>query len=52
VTGGNADVVRRSGRGLAGLAERVRLLNGEFKAGPDGAHGWRLSVQLPVRVAR
>ena len=52
VTGGKADVVRRSGRGLAGLAERVRLLNGEFKAGPDGAQGWRLSVQLPVRVAR
>ncbi|MGE2868210.1 hypothetical protein ACETU7_35285 [Rhodococcus sp. 3Y1] len=52
MTGGKADVVRRSGRGLAGLAERVRLLNGEFKAGPDGAQGWRLSVQLPVRVAR
>lgn len=52
VAEGNADVVRRSGRGLAGLAERVRLLNGEFKAGPDGAQCWQLSVQLPVRVAR
>ncbi|WP_145905380.1 sensor histidine kinase [Kitasatospora viridis] len=40
-----------SGRGLAGLAERVRLLHGEFEAGPDGARGWRLAVRLPNRVS-
>ncbi|OKJ00905.1 sensor histidine kinase [Kitasatospora sp. CB01950] len=38
-----------SGHGLPGLAERVRLLNGEFEAGPDGPEHWRLAVRLPVR---
>ncbi|MFF0393716.1 sensor histidine kinase [Kitasatospora sp. NPDC004615] len=38
-----------SGHGLPGLAERVRLLNGEFEAGPDGPGHWRLAVRLPVR---
>lgn len=38
-----------SGHGLPGLAERVRLLHGEFAAGPDGPRHWRLSVRLPVR---
>ncbi|WP_344330902.1 sensor histidine kinase [Kitasatospora putterlickiae] len=40
-----------SGHGLPGLAERVRLLNGEFEAGPDGPGHWRLAVRLPVRVS-
>lgn len=40
-----------SGHGLSGLAERVRLLHGEFRAGPDGAEHWRLSVRLPVRMS-
>ncbi|MFE7411669.1 sensor histidine kinase [Streptomyces laurentii] len=46
-----------SGHGLPGLAERVRLLNGTFEAGPDGPDGpdgpehWRLAVRLPVRSA-
>ncbi|MFB7476545.1 sensor histidine kinase [Kitasatospora sp. NPDC056184] len=40
-----------SGHGLPGLAERVRLLNGEFEAGPDGPRHWRLAVRLPVRVS-
>ncbi|MFJ4899433.1 sensor histidine kinase [Streptomyces sp. NPDC088727] len=39
-----------SGHGLPGLAERVRLLHGEFHAGPDGTQHWRLAVRLPVRV--
>ncbi|MEU9620418.1 sensor histidine kinase [Streptomyces sp. NPDC088251] len=39
-----------SGHGLPGLAERVRLLHGEFQAGPDGTQHWRLAVRLPVRV--
>ncbi|MEV7602725.1 histidine kinase [Kitasatospora sp. NPDC089797] len=38
-----------SGHGLPGLAERVRLLHGEFTAGPDGPERWRLAVRLPVR---
>jgi signal transduction histidine kinase len=40
-----------SGHGLPGLAERVRLLNGAFEAGPDGPEHWRLAVRLPVRSA-
>ncbi|MFI9209492.1 sensor histidine kinase [Streptomyces sp. NPDC053253] len=39
-----------SGHGLPGLAERVRLLHGEFDAGPDGPRRWRLAVRLPVRL--
>ncbi|MFD9791956.1 sensor histidine kinase [Streptomyces sp. NPDC059070] len=38
-----------SGRGLSGLAERVRLLHGEMEAGPAGPRQWRLAVRLPVR---
>ncbi|MFI6644375.1 sensor histidine kinase [Streptomyces sp. NPDC050504] len=40
-----------SGHGLPGLAERVRLLHGDFEAGPDGPLHWRLAVRLPIRVA-
>ncbi|MFQ6145697.1 sensor histidine kinase [Streptomyces seoulensis] len=40
-----------SGHGLAGLAERVRLLHGEFRSGPDGPEHWRLAVRLPARAA-
>lgn len=38
-----------SGHGLSGLAERVRLLNGDIESGPDGPRHWRLAVRLPVR---
>ncbi|MFJ2586098.1 sensor histidine kinase [Streptomyces sp. NPDC087538] len=40
-----------SGHGLSGLAERVRLLHGEFRSGPDGTEHWRLAVRLPVRMS-
>ncbi|MCI3928897.1 sensor histidine kinase [Streptomyces sp. AN091965] len=40
-----------SGHGLPGLAERVRLLHGEFASGPDGPQRWRLAVRLPVRAS-
>ncbi|MFI9601225.1 sensor histidine kinase [Streptomyces sp. NPDC052043] len=52
-TGAGADrgVFPTSGHGLPGLAERVRLLHGEFEAGPHGAEHWRLAVHLPVRVS-
>ncbi|MFD7417967.1 sensor histidine kinase [Kitasatospora purpeofusca] len=40
-----------SGHGLPGLAERVRLLHGEFESGPHGPRHWRLAVRLPVGVS-
>ncbi|MEU3492869.1 histidine kinase [Kitasatospora cineracea] len=39
-----------SGHGLAGLAERVSLLAGEFRAGPDGDGHWVLAARLPLRT--
>ncbi|WP_327104550.1 sensor histidine kinase [Nonomuraea glycinis] len=39
---------RRGGRGVTGMAERVRLLRGELDAGPEEG-GWRVSVRLPLR---
>lgn len=50
ITGKGPGVFPRSGHGLPGLAERVRLLHGEIEAGPDGPQHWRLSVRLPVRL--
>jgi two-component system sensor histidine kinase DesK len=41
-----------AGSGIAGLAERVQALGGHLEAGPhltDGAWGFRLSVELPIR---
>lgn len=40
-----------SGRGLAGMRERVRTLGGTLSAGPDGDGGWVLAVHLPTRLA-
>lgn len=37
------------GRGLEGLAERVRLLGGTADAGPDAEDTWVLRVALPLR---
>ena len=34
------------GYGLTGMAERVRLLGGEFQAGPE-VSGWKLEASLP-----
>ncbi|GAA0395077.1 histidine kinase [Streptomyces luteireticuli] len=49
-TGTDRGAFPTSGHGLPGLAERVRLLHGEFEAGPDGRGHWRLEVRLPVRL--
>ncbi|MFE6667565.1 sensor histidine kinase [Streptomyces sp. NPDC057697] len=49
-TGRSPGAFPTSGHGLPGLAERVRLLHGEFEAGPDGPYHWRLTVRLPVRL--
>ncbi|MBF8194498.1 two-component sensor histidine kinase [Nonomuraea sp. K274] len=40
-----------SGRGLAGMRERVRALGGTLTAGPDGEGGWLLAAHLPARSA-
>ncbi|WNF28411.1 histidine kinase [Streptomyces sp. C11-1] len=50
-TGPNPGSFSTSGHGLPGLAERVRLLQGEFRSGPEGTQHWRLAVRLPVRVS-
>jgi hypothetical protein len=39
--------LRRTGSGLAGLSERVRLLGGDLAAGPVRPHGFRLRVSIP-----
>ncbi|MFJ6015480.1 sensor histidine kinase [Streptomyces sp. NPDC092952] len=44
------DAFPTSGHGLPGLAERVRLLHGEFEAGREGPEHWRLGVRLPLRL--
>ncbi|GAA1218009.1 histidine kinase [Kitasatospora nipponensis] len=51
-TGGGVgpDAFPTSSHGLPGLAERVRLLHGEFEAGPHGPRHWRLAVRLPARL--
>ncbi|MGA5561791.1 sensor histidine kinase [Streptomyces platensis] len=50
-TGPGTGAFPTSGHGLAGLAERVRLLHGDFRSGPDGTQHWRLAVRLPVRMS-
>jgi signal transduction histidine kinase len=39
-----------SGRGLAGLAERVTCAHGVFAAGSTPQNGWMMSVELPLRA--
>lgn len=41
-----------SGRGLAGLAERVRVFGGEFDSGPlPGESGWYVRATLPEQTS-
>jgi two-component system sensor histidine kinase DesK len=42
---------RAGGHGLAGLAERARLLNGTLEAGALAGGGYRLAVSVPVSHA-
>ncbi|MFC5996984.1 sensor histidine kinase [Pseudonocardia hispaniensis] len=46
-TGGGAVAVAAGGRGLAGMAERVRVFDGEVEAGPRG-DGFVVHARLPV----
>lgn len=38
-----------SGFGLRGMRERVTLLEGTLRAGPEPGHGWRVEVVLPFK---
>jgi signal transduction histidine kinase len=37
-----------SGFGLAGMAERTRLLGGSFEAGPHPKRGWLVNASIPL----
>lgn len=39
------------GYGLAGMAERTRLLGGTFQAGPRSGRGWAINAVLPKKGA-
>ena len=38
------------GFGLIGMRERVALLNGTLKVGPEAGHGWRVVVVIPLML--
>jgi signal transduction histidine kinase len=40
-----------SGRGLAGLTERVHAANGTFASGPTTHGGWQINAELPLTRA-
>jgi signal transduction histidine kinase len=37
------------GFGLLGMRERVTLLGGTMRAGPEPGHGWRVAVVIPSK---
>jgi len=37
------------GFGLQGMSERVALLDGTMRAGPEPGHGWRVEVVVPIK---
>lgn len=47
---GCGGTVADSGYGIAGMRERVSLLQGEFSAGPRQEGGFRVAARLPVPV--
>lgn len=40
---------REPGFGLLGMSERVALLGGTLRAGPEPGHGWRVEAILPLK---
>jgi signal transduction histidine kinase len=40
---------RAPGFGLRGMRERVALLDGTVRAGPEPGHGWRVEVVIPLK---
>ena len=46
--GRSAELLGGSGRGLAGLRERVGVLGGEFSAGHQAAGGFVVHARIPV----
>ncbi|ASR35704.1 two-component sensor histidine kinase [Prauserella marina] len=49
-SGARAGVPGGSGRGLAGLRERVDLLGGDFSAGSGASGGFRVRARIPERT--
>lgn len=47
-----AQAAAPAGRGLAGLRERVRVLDGALDAGPTPDGGFRLRVRIPIVPTR
>nr|WP_233518075.1 histidine kinase [Streptomyces corynorhini] len=47
-SGARAGLVGGSGRGLAGLRERVDILGGDFSAGRDAAGGFVVQARIPA----
>ena len=46
--GAGADGARRTGAGLASMAERVAGVGGSLEAGPGPAGGWRVRMTVPA----
>ena len=51
VAGAGADGARRTGAGLASMAERVAGVGGSLEAGPGPAGGWRVRIAVPAPAA-
>ena len=51
VAGAGADRARRTGAGLASMAERVAGVGGSLEAGPGPAGGWRVRIAVPAPAA-
>ena len=49
--GVGADGARRTGAGLASMAERVAGVGGSLEAGPGPAGGWRVRIAVPAPAA-
>ncbi|WP_340699123.1 sensor histidine kinase [Cellulosimicrobium funkei] len=47
-----AELAAPAGRGLAGLRERVRLLDGDLEAGPTPDGGFRVRARIPTFPSR